>query len=113
MEKYTCGIVYQISLIQRGKVIQALIKELPKPRWSEKYGMVILPNNKENLNSIFSKFKGVAWVYPVGTNSYGVNCNFFFTNKPINQGKEVLTDNSYRKRTSKRGWRRVLPEIRK
>ncbi len=44
------------------KVIQALIKELPNPRWSEKYGMVILPNTSKNVSLIMEKFKGVAWV---------------------------------------------------
>jgi len=72
-----------------------MIKELPNPRWSEKYGMVILPNNKENLNQIFSKFKRVAWV----------NYSSFFTNRPINQGNEVLTMDSYRKRISNGKWK--------
>lgn len=77
------------------KVIQALIKELPEPKWSKKYGMVVIPNSKENINAIFSKFKGVAWV----------NCTHFFTNKPINQGNEALSVDSYRRRTSRDNWK--------
>lgn len=44
------------------KVIQALVKELPSPRWSETYRMVYHTNSKENLEAVFRKFRGVAWV---------------------------------------------------
>ena len=44
------------------KVIQALIKELPNPRWSKEYEMVYVINNKENLDQIFEKFRSVAWI---------------------------------------------------
>ena len=81
------------------KVIQALIKELPNPRWSEKYGMVILPNNKTNLDLIFKTFKGVCWI----------NCSHFFTNRPVNKANEPLSVDSYRKRIPKEGWK-FLPE---
>ena len=39
------------------KVIQALIKELPNPKWSDEFGMVYLENNKENLDHIFKQFE--------------------------------------------------------
>jgi len=81
------------------KVIQALIKELPNPRWSEQYGMVVLANNKENLNLIFSKFKGVDWV----------NCSYFFTNKPVHAGNKQLDINGYRNRKPINGWK-FVPE---
>lgn len=42
------------------KVIQALIKELPSPKWSKEFNMVYVENNKEKLNQIFNKFRGVA-----------------------------------------------------
>lgn len=79
------------------KVIQALIKELPNPRWSEKYGMVILPNTSKNVSLIMEKFKGVAWV----------NGQYFFVNRPINHGTEKLSVESYRNRKPITGWRYV------
>lgn len=60
------------------KVIQALIKELPEPRWSKEHNMVFINNTPENVNAIFNKFRGVAWV----------NCRYFFKNKPVNTGIE-------------------------
>jgi len=77
------------------KVIQALIKQLPNVRWSAKYGMVILPNEKDNLKIIFKLFKGVCWI----------NCGHFFTNRPIKKGTEKLSVDSFRKRIPKKGWR--------
>ena len=53
------------------KVLQALVKELPNPKWSNEFSMVYLPNNKESLDAIFKKFNGVAWV----------NTSHFFTNR--------------------------------
>ena len=44
------------------RIVQTLVKELPGRKWSEKYQMVYLPNTKENLNAIFAKFRGIAWV---------------------------------------------------
>ncbi len=44
------------------KVIQALIKELPNVRWSSQYEMAFIQNNKSNLQLVYSKFKGVAWI---------------------------------------------------
>ncbi|WP_026210662.1 hypothetical protein [Flexithrix dorotheae] len=44
------------------KVLQAMVKELPEPKWHSQSGCVIIKNNRENLNKIFQKFKGVAWV---------------------------------------------------
>jgi integrase/recombinase XerD len=72
-----------------------MIKELPNPRWSEKYDMVILLNTPKNIQSIFDKFKGVAWV----------NCQYFFINRPIHNGNEVLSVDDYRKRKPKPHWK--------
>ncbi|RED96253.1 phage integrase N-terminal SAM-like domain-containing protein, partial [Marinoscillum furvescens] len=77
------------------KVIQALIKTLDNPRWSNAYGMVVLANTPENLNAIFEKFKGVAWV----------NCSHFFANRPVNGGNESLSVDAYRKRPPRAGWK--------
>lgn len=61
------------------KVIQALIKELPNPRWSPVFGMVYIKNTKENLDLIFEKFRGVAWI----------NGNLFFKEKIIRDNQPV------------------------
>ena len=58
------------------KVIQALLKELPNIKWSTEFQMAYLPNKDKNLNLIFEKFRGVAWV----------NGQHFFGNS---QGKEA------------------------
>lgn len=77
------------------KVIQAIVKQLPSPRWSRNHQMVIIPNNQENLNSIFHQFRGVAWI----------NTRYFFTNKPVNEGNVPLSVDDFRKRPLKDGWR--------
>jgi len=81
------------------KVIHALIKELPTPKWSERYNMVYLPNNQENLTKIFNKFKGAAWI----------NCNHFFPNKPLHRENGPIDIDYFRKRKVKPGCR-TCPE---
>ena len=81
------------------KVIQALVKQLPSPKWSEEFSMVYLPNNKKNLDAIFKQFRGVAWV----------NTSHFFTNKPIKADAEPINVDWFRKRVPKPGYR-VCPE---
>ncbi|CAD5267041.1 MULTISPECIES: site-specific tyrosine recombinase/integron integrase [unclassified Imperialibacter] len=56
------------------KVIHALVKELPDPKWSHEHSMVYVKNTPQNLTAIFNKFKGVAWV----------NCQYFFKDRPVN-----------------------------
>lgn len=80
-------------------VIQALIKELPNPKWSEKYALVVIPNTKQNLKLVLEKFRGIAWV----------NGQYFFTNKPVNHGTINLNVDAYRKRAPKLG-NRYVPE---
>lgn len=53
------------------KVIQALIKELPFPKWSKQFQMAYIVNNNINFKLILEKFKDVAWV----------NCNYFLGKK--------------------------------
>ncbi|MDA1121969.1 MAG: tyrosine-type recombinase/integrase [Bacteroidetes bacterium] len=77
------------------KVIHGLVKQLPNPRWSSQFSMVVLSYKPENLHAIFSTFKGVAWV----------DCRYFFTNRPINPGNEDLTVDQFRRRKSRNGWR--------
>lgn len=40
------------------KVINALVKQIPKVRWSPTFSMVILPNNKDNLHWYIIRSKG-------------------------------------------------------
>lgn len=42
------------------KVIQALVKQLPNVKWSEKHQVVYLKNTHQNLDAIYSTFRGVA-----------------------------------------------------
>ncbi len=71
------------------KVIQALIKELPNPKWSKAYGMAYLRNTKKNLDLIFKKFEGIA----------RINCSYFYREKVIKNN--ALPDIEwYRKRSN-------------
>lgn len=83
------------------KVIQALIKELPDPKWSEEYNMVYIANNKSNLNLIFEKFRGVAWV----------NCNFFFQDRILNSNNDTIDVAWFRKRIKKQNFRQCPEEF--
>ncbi|MGY3795888.1 site-specific tyrosine recombinase/integron integrase [Aquimarina sp. 433] len=78
------------------KIIEALIKELPNPSWSEEYGMVYIQNTKENLNLIFSTFRGVAWI----------NCNYFFKNRIINPSNKEADVSWLEKRVINKNYRR-------
>ncbi len=63
------------------KVIQALVKTLPNPKWSTSYNMVYIPNKHENITLIFNVFRGVSWI----------NCASFFPKKTIKQNNPTLT----------------------
>jgi integrase/recombinase XerD len=71
------------------RVIQALVKELPKPRWNKEFAMIFIDNVPENVDQIFKTFRGIAWI----------NTHYFFTNKPINQGTDKLDVAWFRNRT--------------
>ncbi len=81
------------------KVIQALIKELPSPKWSNEFGMVYLANTKENLDAIFKQFRGVAWI----------NTSFFFENKIVNNFNEPVDVQWFRNRKTDKNYR-ICPE---
>ena len=81
------------------KVIQALIKELPNVKWSNTYQMAFLPNNKKNLNLIFNKFRGIAWV----------DTKYFFNKIPINDSTDFSIE-KYRKRKVQEGYRKCREE---
>ena len=74
------------------KVLNALVKGLPSVRWSNTYSMAHLPNTKENLDLIFSTFRGVAWV----------NCNYFL-GKATGFNEEKVSLDDYRNRPLKIG----------
>ncbi|WP_109853634.1 site-specific tyrosine recombinase/integron integrase [Aquimarina sp. AU58] len=78
------------------KVIQALIKELPNPKWSAAFSMVYIINTKENLDIVFNKFRGIAWV----------NGNSFFKEKVI-RDNEPVDINWYRNRSKTTSYRYV------
>lgn len=81
------------------KVIQALVKALPNPKWSNEFSMVYLINNKTNLDQIFKTFKGEVWV----------NTAHFYTNKPIKKEAEPINVDWFRKRETQPNYR-VCPE---
>jgi len=76
------------------KVIQALIKELPNPKWSRNYQMVFVHNSKEVLDAIFEKFRGVAWI----------NGQHFFETTVI-KDNEPMDVAAYRARPEKPNYR--------
>jgi len=81
------------------KVIQALVKELPSPKWSKEFNMVYVVNANNVLKQIFDKFRGVAWV----------NCNHFLVNRPIKGNNSSMNVDWFRKRTPNEN-HRVCPE---
>lgn len=70
------------------KVLQALVDSLPDITWSKEFGMFYVTNNKSNLELIFKKFHGIAWV----------NGNYFFSEKVINPDNPVLNLERFRNR---------------
>ncbi|WP_298319622.1 site-specific tyrosine recombinase/integron integrase [uncultured Aquimarina sp.] len=81
------------------KVIQALIKELPNPRWSNHFKMPYIINDQKNIDLIFEKFRGVAWI----------NCNYFYRDKIINPSNPIANLKSFKNRKLTNNYR-VCPE---
>ncbi len=77
------------------KVVEALVRTLPEPKWSKKFNMVYITNTKSNLNLIFNKFRGIAWV----------NCNYFFQDRVLKHNDEALNIDWFRKRQKKKNFR--------
>lgn len=78
------------------KVIQALVKQLPQPKWHAASSCVIVKNTKENLTQVFDKFRGVAWV----------NGQYFFANRPLHQQGAALDVGRFRQRELTKGGQR-------
>ena len=57
--------------------------------------MAYIANKKENLDAIFKKFRGIAWI----------NCNHFFPNRPVSQNNKPIGVDWFRKRTLRPGYR--------
>ena len=76
------------------KVLHALVKQLPAPKWSDTYSMVYLPNTYTNLTAIMKTFKGVAWL----------NGQHFFgkATRPLNEKAPDI--DHYRKRKLTKGY---------
>jgi len=68
------------------KIVQLAVKSLNGIKWSEKYGLAYVVNNKENIDQIFNIFRGIAWV----------NTNKFFLNKPLKKENKNLCLDWYR-----------------
>ena len=82
------------------KVIEALIKQLPDPRWSKEFNMPYIMNTKSNLSLVFEKFRGVAWI----------NCNYFFNDKVLNHENDDIDIKWFRKRKTKADYRKCPEE---
>ena len=83
----------------KDKVIDSLLGQLPECRWSEKFRMNYIRNNRSNLDCIFTTFKGVAWI----------NVKYFFPDKPVYQGEDKLVLQNYRQRKVSPNYR-LCPE---
>ncbi|MBE9468142.1 MAG: tyrosine-type recombinase/integrase [Bacteroidetes bacterium] len=78
--------------------IRALVSTLKNVKWSNKYGISYIADNKNNLDSIYLIFRGVAWV----------NGKYFFKNKPINTNIPEPNYTSIKNKKSK--YKRKCPE---
>jgi len=69
------------------KRIEDVVETLPRVRWSEEFKMPYISNTNDNLEIIYSAFKGIAWI----------NGGHFYSKKS-NRNNEPLNIDSYRKR---------------
>jgi site-specific recombinase XerD len=70
------------------KVIDRLVKSLDDVEWSDEFSMYYVPNSKTNIDTIFSLFRGFAWI----------NTNYFFENSKSKALNEVFDISWYLKR---------------
>ena len=82
-------------LFNADKVIDALVKQLPDPKWSNEFKMPYIANTKSNQNLIFDKFRGVAWI----------NCNYFFQDRILNHENEDIDLQWFKKRQKNQNFR--------
>jgi len=70
------------------KMVQTVIKGLPKVKWSNEFGMAYIENSPKNLDLIFNDFRGIAWI----------NGNYFFNEKSNAKNNQSSSLNDYRER---------------
>jgi site-specific recombinase XerD len=81
------------------KIVQTIVKGLPNIKWSNQFNMAYLPNTKENVDTIFEDFRGVAWIN---------SGNFFNKNKQPNKNPSISLK-KYRERDLPNNYR-ACPE---
>jgi len=54
--------------------VNTLLHTFKDLKWNEEFNMFYIYNNKENIQKIFSIFKGIAWI----------NLKYFYKDKPVN-----------------------------
>ncbi|MDC0634994.1 site-specific integrase [Flavobacteriaceae bacterium] len=82
------------------KALDIIVKELDYITWSDEFNMYYVPNNKSSLDSIYSIFRGVAWI----------NSKYFFQKTRSKQLTEEFDVEWYRKR-KKCSSHRHCPEL--
>ncbi|MDG1332593.1 MAG: recombinase, partial [Crocinitomicaceae bacterium] len=83
------------------KLIQTVIKELPSVKWSTTFGMAYIENTRQNLNLIFTSFRGVAWV----------NTRVFLNKSSNVSGDSLISVDAYRKRKLPQNYRSCPEEF--
>ncbi len=76
------------------KVIEALVHQIPLIQYSNSFRMPYLVNSKQNIDLLFSTFKGVAWV----------NGAHFFPKKTVQNNKSSSGISWYRNRKVEPGY---------
>jgi site-specific recombinase XerD len=77
------------------KVLQALVKGLPNPRWHSKGQMACIENNPTNYQAILNAFKGVAWI----------DMRYFSKKGWLGCDDPSLVIEGFRKRKLENGWK--------
>lgn len=72
---------------QRSSAIETLVSTLETPAWSEQYQMMYIKNSKENFQSLFKTFTGVAWI----------DLRYFLKNRPLKKNGEPVDLSEVRK----------------
>lgn len=81
------------------KIVQMVVDGFKDIKWSDKYSMHYLENNKYNLDSIFKSFKGIVWI----------NCKHFYYNKPNKTIKSEVNIDFLRNRIDSGSYRYCPP----
>ncbi len=79
---------------QQDNVISTIVKSLPEAKWSETYKVTYVTNTQENVNKIFNRLKGIAWI----------NCNYFYRDKPMGKGNQPVSADRFRNRKLRKSY---------